>query len=241
MSFKHIIRKSVVPKESKRATGKPSWKNESYKKGLIMKVLLLNGSPHLAGCTNRALAEVAREITRANFKYEVWQIGTRVIASCRGCGYCKKEPKCVIDDMVNEFAAAAKDADGFIFGTPVHYSAASGAITSFMSRLFYSAGKNLAYKPAAAIVSCRRAGASAALDQMNKYFTINNMPIVSSQYWNIVHGNTPEEVEQDTEGLQVMRELGKNMAWLLNSIDISKMSGIIPPTKEDRVWTNFIR
>lgn len=205
-----------------------------------MKVLMVNGSPHATGCTNRGLQEIEKELNAQNIETSILQLQTRVISGCRGCGYCTKNPKCVIDDIVNEFAEAAIDADGFVFGSPVHYSAAGGSISSFMDRLFYSSGINLAYKPAAAIVSCRRGGASAALDQLNKYFAINNMPVVSSQYWNMIHGNTPEEVEKDLEGLQTMRTLGKNMVWLLKSINAGKKSGIEIPLKEERVKTNFI-
>ncbi|MCL2844420.1 MAG: flavodoxin family protein [Chitinivibrionia bacterium] len=207
-----------------------------------MKVLLVNGSPHLVGCTNRALREIEKELQIQGISSQVCQLGTELIAGCRGCSYCKSHPSCVVKDIVNEFSVLAKSADGFIFGSPVYYAGASGSITSFMDRLFYSAGGNLQYKPAAAIVSCRRGGATAAFDQLNKYFTINNMPIVSSQYWNMVHGNTPEEVEQDLEGLQTMRVLAQNMAWLLNCIEAGKKSGIEPPQKENvRQRTNFIR
>jgi multimeric flavodoxin WrbA len=206
-----------------------------------MRVLLINGSPHAAGCTNRGLLEIEKELKAEEIETQIWQLQTKGIAGCRGCSYCKNNPECVIDDIVNEFAEAAKDADGFIFGSPVHYAAAGGTITSFMDRLFYSAGFNLAYKPAAAIVSCRRGGASVAFDQLNKYFSINNMPVVSSQYWNMIHGNTPEEIEKDLEGLQTMRVLGKNMAWLLKSIEAGKKAGIEKPSQEERARTNFIR
>lgn len=206
-----------------------------------MKVLLVNGSPRATGCTNRGLQEIEKELNLQGIETQIWQLQTKVIAGCRACKYCYDNQKCVIDDIVNEFAEAAIDFDGFVFGSPVHYAAASGTITSFMDRVFYSAGANLAYKPAAAIVSCRRGGATAAFDQLNKYFAINNMPIVPSQYWNMIHGNTPEEVAQDFEGLQIMRTLGKNMAWLLKSIKAGKNSGIEIPAKEEKLRTNFIR
>ena len=205
-----------------------------------MKVLLINGSPHIAGCTNRGLLEIEKELRAENISTEIWQLETKVIAGCRGCGYCKQNKKCVIDDIVNEFTEAAKDADGFVFGSPVHYAAAGATIAAFMDRVFYSGAFNLEYKPATAIVSCRRGGASAAFDQLNKYFAINNMPIVSSQYWNMIHGNTPEEVEKDLEGLQTMRVLGRNMAWLLKSIEAGKNAGVKFPEKEERIRTNFI-
>jgi multimeric flavodoxin WrbA len=146
-----------------------------------------------------------------------------------------------VDDLVNKTLARAGEFDGFVFGSPVHYAAASGFITPFLDRLFYAGGRHLAGKPGAAIVSCRRAGSTAALEQLNKYITINNMPLVSSQYWNMVHGNTPDEVRQDLEGMQTMRTLGLNMAWLLRCIAAGRAAGIAPPEYEGRVGTNFIR
>jgi multimeric flavodoxin WrbA len=147
----------------------------------------------------------------------------------------------VIDDIVNEFIAKAKEADGFVSGSPVHYAALSGALTSFMDRAFYGKGAVYRYKPAAGTVSARRGGTTAAFDQINKYFTISSMPVVSSKYWNMVHGNTPEQVRQDEEGMQVMRELGRNMAWLLKCIEAGRAAGIPDPVKEKPVMTNFIR
>ena len=145
-----------------------------------------------------------------------------------------------MDDGVNEFVEKAAQFDGFVFGSPVYYASASGALVSFMDRVFYSGGKNLAYKPAAAVVSCRRAGASTTFDVINKYFTINNMPIVGSNYWNEIHGNTAEEAAQDEEGLQTMRILGNNMAWLLKCIEKGKEAGL-EPVRERKIMTNFIR
>ena len=208
-----------------------------------MKVLLINGSPKTKGCTYTALCEVAKELEKENISTEIFQVGSKPIRGCMACGRCSgaNSGKCVFnDDTVNLALEKAKDADGFIFGSPVHYAGASGQITSFLDRFFY-AGDGFQYKPGAAIVSCRRGGATAAFDQLNKYFTISNMPIVSSQYWNMVHGNTPEEVEQDLEGMQIMRTLGKNMAWLLKSIQAGKQAGIELPEKEQRAVTNFIR
>ncbi|KHD36749.1 NADPH-dependent FMN reductase [Clostridium acetobutylicum] len=208
-----------------------------------MKVLLINGSPHAKGCTYTALSEVAKALEEENIETEIFQIGTKPVRGCIGCGTCSKtgSGKCVFDDdTLNAGLEKAKTADAFIFGSPVHYAAASGALTSFLDRFFY-AGKDFAYKPGAAIVSCRRGGAAAAFDQLNKYFTIANMPIVSSQYWNMVHGNTPEEVKQDLEGMQTMRTLGKNMAWLLKSIQAGKEAGVKLPEKEQTIRTNFIR
>lgn len=207
-----------------------------------MKVLLINGSPKAKGCTYTALLEVAKELEKENIETEIFHVGNKPIRGCMACGGCSKtDGKCVFnDDTVNIALEKAKEVDGFIFGSPVHYASASGAITSFLDRFFY-AGNSFQYKPGASIVSCRRGGSTAAFEQLNKYFTISNMPVVSSQYWNMVHGNTPEEVKQDLEGMQTMRLLGKNMAWLLKSIQAGKESGITLPTKEPRAVTNFIR
>jgi len=206
-----------------------------------MKVLLVNGSPHAKGCTYTALCEVAAALEKQGIETELFQIGTKPVSGCLGCGACIKTGKCVVDDVVNEFVEKAKAADGFVFGSPVHFANASGAITSFMDRAFYGKGAVYADKPAAAIISCRRGGATATLDQLNKYFTISNMPIVSSQYWNMVHGNTPDEVRQDAEGMQTMRTLGTNMAWLLKCIEAGKAAGVAMPEREAKVATNFIR
>ena len=206
-----------------------------------MKILLVNGSPHEHGCTRAALDETAKELAAQGIESEIFWIGTEPVAGCIGCGACRKTGECFRKDIVNQFAEKAKEADGFIFGTPVHYAAASGALTSFMDRAFYSAGSAMAGKPGACVASCRRGGATATFDQLNKYMTINCMPIVSSQYWNMVHGNTPEEVRQDLEGLQTMRTLGNNMAWLLKCIALGKENGITFPAREPAVKTNFIR
>lgn len=207
-----------------------------------MKVLLINGSPKDAGCTYTALSEVASALQNEGIDTEIVSVGKTPIQGCIGCGGCAKAGICVFDnDMVNTVIAKAAEADGFIVGTPVHYAAASGAITSLMDRVCYAGGKHLAFKPAAAIASCRRGGASAAFDQLNKYFTILNMPIVSSNYWNQVHGNTPDEVAQDAEGMQTMRQLGRNMAWILKSLDAAKKAGIPMPTCEVKIKTNYIR
>lgn len=207
-----------------------------------MKVLLLNGSPKANGCTYTALCEVAGALEKQGVETEIFQVGAKPVAGCIGCGVCRKTGLCFMDkDGVNEFVEKAKNADGFVFGSPVHYASASGAITSFLDRAFYGGKVNFAGKPGAAIVSCRRGGASAAFDQLNKYFTISCMPVVSSQYWNQVHGNTPEEVKQDSEGMQTMRTLGTNMAWLLKCIEAGKKEGIDFPKQEPKIATNFIR
>ena len=208
-----------------------------------MKVLLINGSPKAKGCTYTALCEIAKELEKENIEAEIFHVGSIPIRGCTACGGCSKNnlSKCVFnDDTVNIALEKAAEADGFIFGSPVHYAGASGMITSFLDRFFY-AGNSFQYKPGAAIVSCRRGGATATFEQLNKYFTISNMPVVSSQYWNMVHGNTPEEVKQDLEGMQTMRLLGKNMAWLLKSIQAGKDAGISLPEREPRAVTNFIR
>lgn len=208
-----------------------------------MKVLLINGSPNAKGCTYTALCEVEKELKNENIETEIFHIGNKPIRGCMACRACfnTDEGKCTFnDDTVNIALEKSKEADAFVFGSPVHYAGASGLITSFLDRFFY-AGNHFQYKPGAAIVSCRRGGATAAFDQLNKYFTISSMPIVSSQYWNMVHGNTPEEVRQDLEGMQTMRLLGKNMAWLLKSIQAGKEAGISLPEREPKERTNFIR
>jgi multimeric flavodoxin WrbA len=209
-----------------------------------MKVLLINGSPKTQGCTYTALSEIAKELEKENIETEIFHIGSQPIRGCMACGGCHRNGngKCVFnDDTVNIFLEKSKEADGFIFGSPVHYAAPSGLITSFLDRAFFAAGSTFQNKPGAAIVSCRRGGSTAAFDQLNKYFTISNMPVISSQYWNMVHGNTPEEVKKDLEGMQTMRVLGRNMAWLLKCIQAGKQAGISLPEKEPRVATNFIR
>lgn len=206
-----------------------------------MKVLLLNGSPHPHGCTFTALSEVAGALEKNGIETEIFQIGNQPISGCIACGKCRDTGKCVISDRVNDFVEKAKSADGFVFGSPVYYASASGQISSFLDRAFYGKSAIFEGKPGAAVVSCRRAGSTASLDQLNKYFTISGMPVVSSRYWNMVHGNTPEEVVQDKEGMQVMRTLGNNMAWLLKCIELGKAQGVSFPEKEPAQKTNFIR
>ncbi|MBQ9117647.1 MAG: flavodoxin family protein [Clostridia bacterium] len=205
-----------------------------------MKVLLVNGSPHANGCTYTALAEVEKALQEQGVETEIVHIGGKTIQGCRGCWACKKAGKCIYDDEVNAFVEKAKTADGFLFGTPVYYASANGTLVSFMDRVFYSGGKYLSYKPAASVVSCRRGGASTTFDVLNKYYTINRMPVVSSNYWNEIHGNKAEEALQDEEGLQTMRILGYNMAWLIKCIDAGKKEGI-EPKSERKIMTNFIR
>ncbi|MDO4511854.1 MAG: flavodoxin family protein [Bacteroidales bacterium] len=207
-----------------------------------MKVLLINGSPHVKGCTATALEEIAKTLNECGVDTKISWIGSKPLSGCVACGYCKSAGQCAIDtDMVNVIGAELDNYDGFIFGSPVYFASPNGAMLAFMDRLFYSHGAKLQHKPAAGIVSCRRGGASSTFDAMNKYFTIRNMPVVSSTYWNSVHGNTPDEVRQDLEGMQVMRNLGKNMAWLLQCIEAGKQAGIGKPELEAQVKTNFIR
>lgn len=205
----------------------------------MSKVLLINGSPHQKGCTYTALMEVASELEKAGVETELLQIGLKDIRGCIACGHCGKAGKCVVDDIVNEIAARLDEFDGMVVGSPVYYASANGTLKAFLDRLFYSKRCDMSMKPGAAVVSCRRGGASATFDQLNKYFTISGMPVVSSQYWNSVHGNTPEEVRQDEEGLQTMRTLGRNMAFLIKSIRLGKEAFGLPE-KEKHLWTNFI-
>ena len=206
-----------------------------------MKVLLVNGSPHEHGCTYTALNEMEGVFAKHGIETEIFWIGIRPISGCMGCNQCLESGRCCMTDSVNLFLDKAEKADGFIFGSPVHFASAAGALTSFMDRVFYGRAKMFSNKPAASVASCRRGGSTTTFDQLNKYFTISNMPVVSSNYWNAVHGNTPEEVAQDIEGLQTMRILGRNMAWLLKCIEAGKQAGVNPPAFEARTNTNFIR
>lgn len=206
-----------------------------------MKVLLLNGSPHAQGCTYTALNEVGATLKKHGIDTELVHVGTRPVAECIACGSCKGGAPCIFDDGVNALAARLEEFDALVVGAPVYYAGPSAQICAFLDRLFYSAGGKLTGKPAAAVVSCRRGGASAAFDRLNKYFSINSMPIVTSQYWNQVHGNTPAEVLRDEEGLQTMRTLGENMAWLLRCIEAGKAAGVPAPVYEPKRPTNFIR
>ena len=206
-----------------------------------MKVLLVNGSPHKEGATYTALNEVAQALQENGIETEFMWLGIDPIAGCIGCNSCIKTGKCFRDDIVNEFLDKIDEFDGFVFGSAVHFAASSGALSSFMDRVFYGRGARFAHKPAAAVVSCRRGGATATFDEINKYFTISQMPIVSSQYWNQIHGNNAEEAKQDLEGRQTMRILGNNMAYLLKCLDAGVKNGIEKPKIEPKIKTNFIR
>lgn len=210
----------------------------------VLKVLLVNGSPHKDGCVRTALSEIAAALDKEDVKSDVFWIGNQALAGCIGCGACIGKRKCFREDAVNQFVQIMDDYDGFIFGTPVHYAGASGGLTSFLDRVFlideYN-GEHFAGKPAAAIATCRRSGATAALDQLNKYMADCNMPIVPSQYWNVVHGNTPDEIRRDAEGLQTMRVLARNMAWMLKCFCLGCEHGTAFPVHEKHTMTNFIR
>lgn len=205
-----------------------------------MKVLLINGSPHKEGCTYTALREVADTLEAEGIETEIVWIGTKPVAGCIACGTCRETGKCVFDDVVNETIAKLPEAHGIVVGSPVYYGGPSGQIHAFLDRLFY-AGSGFAGKVGAAVMSCRRGGASATFDVLNKYFGMNNMPIATSQYWNQVHGNTPDQVRQDEEGLQTMRTLARNMAWMLKCIEAGRAAGIEYPQHEAPIKTNFIR
>ena len=206
-----------------------------------MKVILVNGSPHEKGCTYTALTEVQKTLEKNEIETEIFWVGNKPISGCLGCGNCIKTGKCFMEDKVNEFLEKVPETDGFVFGTPVHFASGSGMITSFMDRAFYGRRELLKNKLASAVVSCRRGGATSTFDQINKYFAMNNMPIVTSQYWNMVHGSKPEDVLKDEEGLQTMRTLANNMSWLLKCIEAGKKSGIKEPENEKIISTNFIR
>ena len=201
-----------------------------------MKVLILNGSPHVDGCTKVALNEVSRVLNEEGITTEIIEIGSKDIRGCIGCYSCKQTGKCVFNDLVNEVAAKFKDADGLIVGSPVYFGGASGTIRAFLDRLFYSTHFAKTMKVGAAVVSSRRAGSTTAFDEINKYFTISSMPIVASTYWNEIHGSNKEEAKKDLEGLQTMRNLGKNMAFLIKSINTNKES---IPEQEKGNRTNF--
>ena len=204
-----------------------------------MKVLLINGSPHEKGCTYTALNEIATTLNSHGIDTQIYHIGNGPVRGCIACGRCNQLGQCAFnDDPANEILSLMRAADGVVIGSPVYYAAPNGALCALLDRVFYSSCGTLLFKPAAAIVSARRSGTTAAFDRLNKYFTINRMPIVSSQYWNGVHGFTPEDVRKDEEGLQIMRTLGHNMAWLLKSIKSGKQPfPIIEPGK----GTNFIK
>ena len=197
---------------------------------MIMKVLLVNGGPHEKGCTYTALKEVEKTLKAGGIETEIFWLGKEPVRGCTGCRGCAEtDGKCVFNDVVNVLIDKAKTADGFVFGSPVHYASPSGNISSVLDRAFFAGSRFFKYKPGAAVVSCRRGGSTSAFDVLNKYFTISSMPVVSSCYWNMVHGNTPEQVLADEEGVRIMNTLGTNMAWLLNSLAAAKEAGVEHP------------
>ena len=208
-----------------------------------MKVLMINGSPHKDGCINAALTIIGNTLSEQGIDSEIVQIGGSRISGCVACGYCRRSGsgRCAIkDDAVNEVIEKLDAADGLIVGTPVYYASPNGSIVSLLDRVFYAHG-GYPHKPAAAIASARRAGTVVSVDELNKYFSICQMPIVSSTYWNEVHGSRAEDVYKDEEGVATMRNLALNMAWLLKCIDSGKAAGILPPDVGSVPKTNFIR
>lgn len=206
-----------------------------------MKVLLINGSPHEKGCTYTALSLIAGQLEANGIETEILHVGAKPVGGCIGCGGCAAGKGCVFGGTVNEAIEKAKSADGFVFGSPVHYASASGNMTAFMDRFFYAGGKHLAHKPAAVCCSARRAGTTATLDQLAKYPQINQMPLVTGSYWSMVHGSKAEQVAQDEEGCAVMQDIGRNMAWLLHCIEAGKAAGYPCPGNPPHPRTNFIR
>lgn len=206
-----------------------------------MKVLMLNGSPKANGNTNTALLEIGKQLNKENIEYEIVQIGGAPMRDCIGCGRCTENGCIFSDGGVNEFIAKAKEADGFVFGTPVYYAHPSGRILSFLDRVFYSGGRAFKFKPAASVAVARRAGTTASFDCLNKYFGISQMPVAGSTYWNNVHGAVPGEASFDEEGMRTMRNLARNLAWMIRCFDAGKKNGIPLPETETGNKTNFIR
>ena len=205
-----------------------------------MKVLLINGSPHANGCTFTALNIVAEELQKNGIETEIVHIGNKDIRGCIACGKCAELGRCVFNDMVNEVAPKFEQADGLVVGSPVYYAGPNGTLTNLLDRLFFSTPFDKRMKVGASVVSARRGGTTAAFDRLNKYFTISEMPVVSSRYWNMVHGHTPEDVMKDEEGVQIMRILGRNMAFLIRAIAAERERNGLPE-KEEIHYTNFIR
>lgn len=205
-----------------------------------MKVILVNGSPNPDGCCRRALKEMEQVFADNAIECEVFWIGRKPIGGCLSCGYCREHGVCVMNDVVNDFARKADTADAFVFASPVYYAGMAGGLKSFMDRLFYSSSKSLRHKPAAMVVSSRRAGSTSAWDDGNKYFGLNQMPIMTSTYWNEVHGFTKEDVEKDLEGLQSLRILARNMVFFLRCLEAGKKAGVEQDATEKRVATNFV-
>ena len=205
-----------------------------------MKVLLLNGSPHAKGSTYTALHEMETVFHRQGIETELIQVGHLPVRGCIACGGCRKAGKCVFDDIVNTLAPKFQEADGLVVGSPAYYASANGTLVSVLQRLFYSTGFDKTMKVGAAVASARRGGLTATFDELNKFFTISGMPVASGQYWNGIHGNNAAEACQDAEGLQMMRTLAANMAFLMEAIARERTSTGLPE-KEPKTFTNFIR
>lgn len=204
-----------------------------------MNVLLLNGSPNAHGCTYTALSEVARTLEENGIETEIIHVGNKAIRGCIGCRKCKTAGKCVFNDLVNEVAPKFAACDGIVIGSPVYFASANGTLVSFVDRLFYSTPGDKTMKVGAAVVSARRGGNSATFDELNKYFTISGMPVAASQYWNMVHGYSADDVRKDKEGMQTMRVLGRNMAFLIKSIALGKEQFGLPEKETERAFTSF--
>ena len=207
----------------------------------MSKVLMINGSPHEFGCTYTALKEVAETLEKNGVETEILYLGTKPVAGCIACGKCGQTGRCVFNDQVNQVLEKLAEYQGIVVGSPVYFAGPTGQICAFLDRLFYCGGDRMKGKVAAAVVSCRRGGATAAFDRLNKYFTISNMHVAGSQYWNQIHGKTPAQAVKDLEGLQTMRTLGQNMAWLIKSIAAGEASGLAAPEYEKTQITNFIQ
>lgn len=207
----------------------------------MAKILLINGSPNEKGCTYTALSELSSQLEKNGVETELLYLGTKPISGCTACRACGGLGKCVIEDAVNDIGGRLSEFDGIVMGSPVYYGGPSGQLCAFLDRLFYAYGGKMAGKLAASVVSCRRGGATAAFDRLNKYPAMNNMLIVGSQYWNQIHGSNAAQAKEDAEGLQTMRVLGENMAWMLRCIEAGRAAGVQPPVYEKRIATNFIR
>ena len=207
----------------------------------MSKVLLINGSPHQFGCTYTALKEVAETLEKNGVETEILYLGTKPVAGCIACGKCGQTGRCIFDDQVNRVLEKLDEYSGIVVGSPVYFAGPTGQICAFLDRLFYCGGGRMAGKIAASVVSCRRGGASASFDRLNKYFSISNMHIAGSQYWNQIHGKTPAQAVKDLEGLQTMRTLGQNIAWLIKSIEAGEAAGLAAPEYEKTQITNFIQ
>lgn len=206
-----------------------------------MKVLMLNGSSKKNGNTNRALLEIGAQLERESIEYEIFQIGGGPLRDCIGCRQCSEQGCVFTDDAVNEFIAKAKEADGFVFGTPVYYAHPSGRVLSFLDRVFYSSSRSFVFKPGASVAVARRGGTSASFDVLNKYFGISQMPVAGSTYWNLAHGRVPGEAELDEEGMQTMRNLARNLAWMMKCFEAGAKTGVALPQAERTFQTNFVR